>query len=94
MKKYVVELNREERASLEALTRKGTVSARRLKRALALLAADEGAKDEEVAAKPACMSPPWSRFASVSWKKALKQRSPSGHGRARHGCWTDGKRHM
>jgi transposase len=51
VKKYVVELNRDERASLEALTRKGTVSARRLKRALALLAADEGDKDEEVAAK-------------------------------------------
>jgi transposase len=51
LKKYVVGLSGEERAELEALTRKGTASARRLKRALVLLAADDGDKDEEVAAK-------------------------------------------
>jgi len=51
LKKYVVELTGQERAELEALTRKGTASARRLKRALVLLAVDDGDKDEEVAAK-------------------------------------------
>ena len=51
VKKYVVELTGGERAELEALTRKGTASARRLKKALVLLAADDGDKDEEVAAK-------------------------------------------
>ena len=51
MKKYVVELTGQEREELEALTRKGTASARRLKRALVLLAVDDGDKDEEVAAK-------------------------------------------
>jgi len=47
----VVELSAEERAEVEALTRKGTLSARRLKRALVLLATDEGDTDEQVAAK-------------------------------------------
>ena len=50
-KKYIVELTSEERDCLEALTRKGSTSARRMKRALVLLAADEGDKDEEIAAK-------------------------------------------
>jgi DNA-directed RNA polymerase subunit beta len=45
------ELTPEERAELEALTRKGTASARRMKRALVLLAADDGDKDEAIAAK-------------------------------------------
>ena len=47
----MVELTPEEREQLEALTCKGTVSARRMKRALVLLAADEGDKDTEIAAK-------------------------------------------
>jgi transposase len=47
----VVDLSSEEREQLEALTRKGTVSARRMKRALVLLAADEGDKDGEIAEK-------------------------------------------
>lgn len=51
LKRYIVELTAEERASLEALTRRGVASARRLKRALVLLAADDGDKDEEIAAK-------------------------------------------
>jgi len=51
LKKYVVELTLEERDHLEALTRRGTVRARRMKRALALLAADEGDKDEDIADK-------------------------------------------
>jgi transposase len=50
-KKYVVELSPEERVDLEALTRKGTASARRMKRALVLLAASDGDTDEEIAAK-------------------------------------------
>lgn len=51
LKKYIVELTPAERERLEALTRKGNVSARRMKRALVLLAADDGDKDEDSAAK-------------------------------------------
>ena len=51
MKKYIVKLTAEERTELEALTRKGKASARRIKRAFVLLAADDGDKDEEIAEK-------------------------------------------
>jgi hypothetical protein len=51
LKKYAVELTPAERTDLEALARKGEASARRMKRALVLLAADDGATDEEIAAK-------------------------------------------
>lgn len=51
LKRYIVELSPEERAGLEALTGKGTASARRMKRAFVLLAADEGDTDEEIASK-------------------------------------------
>jgi transposase len=51
LKKYIVDLTPEERDCLEGLTRKGNLSARRMKRALVLLAADDGDKDEEIASK-------------------------------------------
>ena len=51
MKRYVVKLSDEERAELLALASKGRTSARRLKRALALLSLDEGESDEATAAK-------------------------------------------
>lgn len=51
LKKYVVRLTDEERESLLALTRKGKASARRIKRAMILLAADAGDKDELIAEK-------------------------------------------
>ena len=47
----MVELTPDEHEGVEALTRKGTVSARRMKRALVLLAADEGNKDSQIAEK-------------------------------------------
>ncbi|MCA1656682.1 MAG: IS630 family transposase [Actinobacteria bacterium] len=51
MKKYVVTLTAEERAALEALTRKGTAKVRRLKRALVLLSSAEGDPDVASAGK-------------------------------------------
>ena len=47
----MVRLTDEEREGLELLTRRGTVSARRMKRALVLLAADDGDADSAIAAK-------------------------------------------
>lgn len=49
-KKYIVKLTDEERHRLLELTRKGTVRARKMKRALILLQADEGATDPEIMA--------------------------------------------
>lgn len=51
LKKYLVQLTEDERSQLVALTRKGKASARRLKRALVLLAASAGDKDEDIASK-------------------------------------------
>lgn len=50
MKRYKVDLTEEERTKLEALTTKGSAKARRIKRALILLAADDGDTDEAIAA--------------------------------------------
>jgi len=51
LKKYLVHLTSEERTELLAVTRRGKASARRIKRALVLLAADDGDKDQQIAAK-------------------------------------------
>jgi transposase len=51
LKKYLVALSPDARAELESLTRRGTASVRKLKRALVLLAADDGDKDEVIADK-------------------------------------------
>jgi transposase len=50
-KKYIVKLTDGERSELVALTRKGSSSARKLKRVMIILAADEDAKDEDIAAR-------------------------------------------
>jgi transposase len=49
-KKYLVTLTTEERQELTTLTSAGKLSARKMKRALILLRADEGWKDEEIVA--------------------------------------------
>lgn len=49
MKKYIIKLTPEERSALTALTSRGKASVRRIKRALVLLAADAGDRDEEIA---------------------------------------------
>ena len=48
--RYRVTLEIEERDALETMVRRGKVSARRLKRAQILLAADRGSTDETIAA--------------------------------------------
>ena len=48
-KKYHVELNAEERFTLEQMLRRGTHSARRLARARILLKAADGLRDDEIA---------------------------------------------
>jgi len=47
-KKYIVKLEQNERERLLGMTRKGEISARKMKRALILLKADEGWKDEAI----------------------------------------------
>lgn len=47
-KKYLINLNDEERQVLAELTRKGEIKARKFKRAMILLKADEGLSDREI----------------------------------------------
>lgn len=47
-KKYLVNLNKEERQTLHEMTRKGTLKARKFKRAMILLKADEGLSDPQI----------------------------------------------
>jgi transposase len=54
MKKYVVVLTEDERAKLEAFTRRGVASARELRRARILLLSADGRRDVEVAAAVGC----------------------------------------
>src|SRR5215210_3161985 len=49
VKKYVVDLTKEEKERLKEITAKGTSKARRLRRAHILLLADEGLLDREIA---------------------------------------------
>ena len=49
MKRYVVNLTEDERASLEELTRRARVSGLKRQRALILLKADDGLTDREIA---------------------------------------------
>jgi len=49
-KKYIVELKAEERKALSELTSKGELSARKMKRALILLRADDGWIDNDIMA--------------------------------------------
>ena len=49
MKKYVVDLNEQEKKRLEDLTTKGKSGARKIRRARILLLAEEGYIDEEIA---------------------------------------------
>lgn len=47
-KKYLINLNDEERQTLVDMTRKGTPKARQYKRAMILLKANEGMSDPEI----------------------------------------------
>jgi transposase len=82
VKKYLVELTTEERAQLEALTAKGVCRARRLKRALVLLGADEGATDAALAARarvhPATVERIRRRFVEEGLAGALAERPRPG----------------
>src|SRR4051794_40762731 len=48
-KEYQIRLSKAERASLTAMTRKGTINARQLTRARILLLADQGHTDQHIA---------------------------------------------
>ena len=76
-KRYIVKLTPEERAELEALTRKGQVRARKMKRAQILLKADTGATDAQIvaaldASRP-CIERVRKRFVEGGLDRALNE---------------------
>lgn len=85
MKKYVVELESKARAELEGLTRRGRTSVRQVKRALILLAAADGDRDEAIAAKVRVhvntVQRIRRRFAEESLEAALSERPRPGKAR-------------
>lgn len=74
-KRYIVELTPEERGELLALTSKGAVRARKMKRAQILLKADQGATDAEITAalgvSRACVERMRKRFVEGNLVRAL-----------------------
>lgn len=81
-KRYIVKLTDEERQELLELTRKGTIKARKMKRALVLLKADEGLTDPEIMAavnvsRP-CVERLRKRFVTEGLEKALNERPRPG----------------
>jgi transposase len=76
-KKYHINLSAEERQQLSDLTSKGTVKARKLKRAMILLKADEGLKDAQIMAainvsRP-CVERIRKRFVEGGLERALNE---------------------
>jgi len=82
LKKYLVKLAPDERAKLESLIRGGRASVRRVKRALVLLAVDDGDKDEVVAGKARVSAGTVGRirqrFVEEGLEAALSERSRPG----------------
>lgn len=82
MKKYLVKLSPDERAELESLIRKGRESVRKVKRALVLLAVDDGDKDEVIADKvrvsAGTVARIRQRFAEEGLQAALSERPRPG----------------
>ena len=85
LKKYLVELTPEERSQLATLTRRGKASARRIKRALVLLATDDGDRDEVIAANvrlhPTTVEAIRKRFVEEGLVSALSERPRPGKAR-------------
>ena len=76
-KKYLINLNDEERQTLETLTRKGKAKARQFKRAMILLKANEGLSDPQIMAalnvsRP-CVERIRKRFVADGIERALNE---------------------
>jgi len=82
VKKYVVDLTKEEKERLKEITAKGTSKARRLRRAHILLLADEGLLDREIArainSAVTTVERTRKRFVEEGLEAALSERSRPG----------------
>ena len=83
--KYKVELNESDRTHLEQIAGRGEASARKVKRALALLKADEGLPDHDIASglliSPSTVGRVRTRFVKEGLDSALNERPRPGQKR-------------
>ena len=87
--KYKVKLTESERTCLNEVSHRGKPSVRTVKRALALLKADEGLGDREIADVLLISAPlPLSERGSGTWRKDLRLPSMTDRGRAGSASWT------
>ena len=80
--KYKVELTQSERSALIETSGRGKPLARTVKRALALLKADEGLLDREVAEAVSLSAATVARRGDGSSRRDWKPQSTTGHGQA------------
>jgi hypothetical protein len=88
VKKYVVDLSKEEAEQLRALTHKGACGARKLRRAQILLAAEEGLTDERIAQVLGTGVRTVERVRKRFVEEGPRRPSPRGPGRAKRPSWT------
>ena len=88
--KYKVKLAESERSRLNEVSHRGKLSVRTVKRALALLKADEGLRDDEIAGVLLINADllPLPECGSGSSRKDLRPPSMTSHGRAGSASWT------
>jgi len=84
-KKYHINLNNEERQTLQEMTRKGTLKARKFKRAMILLKAEEGLSDPQIMGAVNVSRPTVERirkrFVEGGLERALNEDPRPGHKR-------------
>jgi transposase len=85
LKRYIVRLTAEERSELIGLTTKGSARVRKIKRALVLLASDDGETDVQVASRvrvhPTSVENIRKRFVEEGLEAALSERPRPGKAR-------------
>ena len=86
--KYKVKLTESERSRLNEVSRRGKPSVRAVKRALALLKADEGLRDGEIAGVLLTNAVTVARARKRCVEKDLRPPSMTDRGRARSASWT------
>ena len=91
---YKVELNESERTHLKQLASRGETSARKVKRALVLLKADEGLTDRDIAGGLLISASTVGRVRTRFVKGDSTAHSMSARDRDRSASWTAGRKHI
>ena len=90
--KYKVELNESERTHLKQMASRGETSARKVKRALVLLKADEGLIDRDIASGLLISASTWDVCARSLYRKDSTVRSLNARDQDRGASWTVGRK--